>query len=324
MKSPKKRGRKPGFKMSEETKRKLSIARTDPKVTARKERIFDYIMNNGHDLNRSLRPGLADDIAEALGMKKSNVIRDVGTIRRECGITDTNRKSDIPGKRVLTDVHRYLIRFKMFRASLLETPICDKIVDVLNKETLFPSGGAALLFGTATPECVLEKNPTRIITDNLDVGKAMYRTTYEISRIPMLIVVGNAEDEDKAEQKVYLWRSHMWSNVVVKPDIVDKNSFEYTIKRMVKRHKHTLVKVVLLTSGVWKHRHQSQKKHGKLDLRFEMAAIKLTRKYSNLHILAMCKNNSYGFDLRHLHNNRNEVIYKNGMKEVNSYEYCNS
>ena len=300
----KKRGRKPGFKMDEETKQKLRLAHIDPKVTDRREKIFDYLVDNEHDLKKRIRRGIVQEIASALNMGTAMVKDDIKIIRRQCGITRNPKGSSEVITPTCTGVHDSLIKHNLFRASLLETPVCDKIVNILYGNVL-PSGGVGLLIGTATPLCVLKKDMySKIIDDNLEVARALLKTT---SR-PLRIVVGNAKSRVKANEKAYLWKSFMNCRTIIKTDKVDKVSFEYHIKNLVK--KYHLVKVILLTSGVWKHRQPSQKTHGDLDLRFEVAAIKLTRRYSNLHILAMCKNNSYGFDLRYLHRNRNEVIYR--------------
>lgn len=311
MKVSKKRGRKPGFKMTEGHKQKLREIKMSPEVTERREKVFNYLMEHGCDLKKRIRRGIAEEIVSALGMKDTfQVIDDIRQIRRQCGITRNPKGSAKEIKATATGLHDFLIANRLFRASLKETPICDKIVRVLHgrDRCIIPPGGVGLLIGTPTPLCLLTKTKnlnSSIIFDNLDVARALLETTQEALRI----IIGNAIDKDKANAKAYLWRSFMYCKTLIKTDKIDINSYEYYIKDLLKRYK--LVKVILLTSGVWKQTQQSKKKHAGLDLRFEIPSVQLTTKYSGLHILAMCRRaSSFDFDLRYLHAGRNIVLNK--------------
>jgi len=307
----KKRGRKSGFKVSKETKRRLRAMRIDPKVTERREKIFNYFMENGYDLKERTPRGLPQTIVDALDMRDTAQVKDdVKIIRRQCGISRNPKGSFTTIGPTSTGVHDYLVKHNMFRASLKETPICDKIINFLNGDKL-PCGGVGLLTGTPSPLSLLKKimegdktmYNSSIIWDNLEVANILQKTTHKSLRI----TVGNAYDKIKAEAKAYLWRSLVHFGPIVKTGRVDSASFENDIRNLVERY--SLVKVVLLTSGVWKHSARSRQKYPGLDLKFETPAIKLTRKYKNLHILAMCKKSrSFDFELRYLHNSQNIVL----------------
>lgn len=172
------------------------------------------------------------------------------------------------------------------RAYSWEKNFCGVCIRILNE---LPPGGIGLYIGTPSSHSVCVKNPKwkdKTASDNLEVAIVLKTTTGYV-----LIVVGNLEDELKADVKVRLWKCFLPSiNVIA--DVVDVDTYESYITSMAKSGE--LTKVVYMASGCW-----LGNRDGVYYDRFNFKRIshELARKFPNLIIIAMTRGHGkcYGF-----------------------------
>lgn len=257
----------------------------------------------GYDLKRHLPHGTNDAVGRALGVCPTRIKSTIAYIRKKRGIKKVGPSNIV--NRVPTAIQSCLSDEKLWRASHKEGPACNTIDNFLHVK--LPWGGAALLIGTPTAFCVAMPNlyNNKIITDNLIVAQALQRTTER----PIIIVVGDAIDEYKAILKCQHWMSiSTLINPRVMRDRVDVASFMRHVTELVENNSNDICKVVLLTSGVMVDSVPILDSNGqKLDRKFGPACHELTKRYKNLHILAMATKWP-DLPVKHFHGGREEVV----------------
>jgi len=268
------------------------------------EAIIEYQEIN---LKDKLPDGYPNYIAEIFNIPKTLVNRYLHYIRREKAISTKGYKEVYRTSE--TELREICLKAGLIRNSPdKEAAACATIMKYIKE---LPNGGAGIILGTPTAFCAsLNRNYPMLIMDNFETAIVLKHYT----SIPLTIVIGNAINEKRAQVKAQHWKSNNITNsstIIV--DKVDSYSFYNYISKFAE--KHSLVKVILMTSGVWiyckRTRSRYKKKYGiddSLDLNFERPSIELTNKYKNLHIFAMTKETKVGFDIRYLHDGKNEIV----------------
>lgn len=260
--------------------------------------LSSYLLEHSHDLS-DLPYGFAPQASKDLDINVTSIRYAIKRLRKERGIIK-NPPKEISIDRT-TDIQDCLLSNGLIRSSNKEGIACDIIIQTLLKR--IPWGGSGMLIGTPTAFCASpHQTNKRIITDNYAVALALQWTTIH----PLEIVVGNAIDEEKAKLKASHWKSIDMLNPKVTLDIVDRDSFSYYVTKFAL--KSEVSKVILLTSGPWSCSRSTMKKRG-LESKFDSPSQFLTKKFRNLHILAMCMDrNGMGFHVKYLHNCNEEII----------------
>ena len=185
-----------------------------------------------------------------------------------------------------------------------EVLACRTMTNALIRK--LPIGGIGLMIGTPAPFCAaaIEKNKLFLV-DNLEVAIALRATTDE----PPSMIIGNIIDPVKAEIKAQHWRSNNSTNdFKISTEPVDRDSYFFHLTMLAQNN--DLVKVVLLTSGLWSGSQRTRKKYG-FDTNFRDPSIYLTSRYPNLHVLAMTMgrdNRTYVFQVKYVHDGKTEDL----------------
>lgn len=195
-----------------------------------------------------------------------------------------------------------------------ERDACNKLICGLKK---LPDGGIALIIGSPAPLSVARKNGNLISDDNLEVIHiAKYTTKY-----PGIIIIGNLVNDTKATQKCHDFKelNSISSSFRVFKGPVTAATLKRIIKKLAKEY--PLVKVILMTSGLWKHSntHKIQRPElAKYDLNFYRASLDITNKFNNVHILAMARGSEpgYGFSVEYVHKGKQSTIPKPESKSI--------
>ncbi|MDX1806861.1 MAG: hypothetical protein R3267_07535 [Paenisporosarcina sp.] len=254
-----------------------------------KRQVQEYVDENKINLNHRLQKGTVYRMHKALAISQSDISYALSIIRKERG-QGRSRKIQ---KTVFSDLQQVCLENRLFRSSNKETPACDKMIGSL--KSFIPQGGKGLLIGTPTAFCASpNENNSLLITDNLEVATILKFTTDE----PITIVVGNSVDPEKAIIKGQHWKSNTITkdaNVIV--DRVSQWTYANRISEMA--YDGSLCKVILLTSGVWTDSETAQWKRRQkgiyLDLDFKTPSINLTKRFKNLHILALVRDDLVNF-----------------------------
>jgi len=241
--------------------------------------VKQYLSSNNYDLTKRLPSGSIDEIVRSTGLTKSQVKNAIHIIKRKNGLRII--KTSSIKKSPTNNLVKLFKKFGIERQSPNQNRIASDTI--LKHLMTIPFGGIGLLIGTATPFAVSNtSNNDLLLTDELDIAITL-RTTCHFT--PPVIVIGNLISPEKAKLKGEFWRNNNStcnSKIIVGP--VDRDYYTMHITRLVE--KHSLVKVVLMTSGVWKFSKPSRKKYGH-DFNFRSPSLALTKIYPNLHILAL-------------------------------------
>jgi len=274
-----------------------------------------WFSDNNLDLTNSLAVGVLNELSSLFKKSKhviKNILRDLrhDIYHPLSNIYTTPRI--IESSDMNTDIQDYCLDNELYRgAPTKEAEACDaiskKIIDLMIKY----GKGVSLLIGTPSPYSASKnKNYPALCSDNLMIANSMNLTSKLLT-----IVVGDAINKKKAELKGYQWRAiNTLRKAIVMLDIVDAINYYKHVEILASTHPNEPIKVVLLNSGVWYYNYNTKLKYQTeyncyLDLNFEKPSLKLTEKYDNVHILAMCYNGkSYGFDVRYLHKNKNIIL----------------
>ena len=262
------------------------------------EETIELMLKMRHpDLTQRTPYGLCIEIAKYLNIEPAWVKEVIYKARKKQRVSiqskDTTKRNET--NLILEACKEYGFN----RASKKEGPLCFAAAKYL--KDILPEGGHGILFGTPTPLCSSDhpKQNQMIIDDELLIAHMMKMVTEN-----MTIVIGDAVNNKKAQDKVDLWSRLMTmsgSSIVQGP--ADRNSYSKYLTRSIE--KYHICKVVLLTSGHWTD--AAKNKYG-LDLNFKSPSLFLTKVYSNLHILALTRNGVHRFELRYVHNGKENVI----------------
>lgn len=270
-----------------------------------KSNLKNILNEEGYDINKRLKRGSRIDFANRLGVDPHIIEVKLRQIRKESGSKVQKTESSTENR----DVQICLLNLGLLRKSNLEGVACKTINH--NLQHKLPWGGAGMIIGTPTALCASDgATNNQIMTDNPAVATVLDSTT-DINN-PVSIIIGNAVNPEKARLKEQHWNSINYPNdLSVKVDRVDRDGFTMYVTAFVERYKPYPCKVILLTSGIWEFSRTTQqnfKKNGiEGNFNFEDPSKYLTSKYKNLHILAMTKG-PYGFNIRYLHNGKNEIV----------------
>jgi len=198
-------------------------------------------------------------------------------------------------------------------APLWERDACNKLIFGLEK---LPYGGIALIFGSPAPLSVSRKNYNHICDDNLEVIHIAKFTTDE----PGIIMIGDLVNDEKAIKKCQDFKelNSISSFFRVLKGPVTAPVLKRVVTQLAKQY--PLVKVIIMTSGVWKHSTTNKllkPELAKYDLNFERASHEITKEFDNVHVLAMSREgNSYGFTIVHVHKGKQSIIPKPRLKYI--------
>jgi len=260
------------------------------------EYVEEALGKEGHDLTRNTPTDFISRMAKETGKSRIQIRELVRAIRKERHIyTQRIPKRPHSKRNKMIEVCQ---KAGLMRASNKQGVVTRAIIEFV-LHNLPPSGGA-LMIGTAGPffasdVCALKNT---LVDDEFGLAIILRCTSDKFT-----IVVGNGVSKRKARIKADQWRaSFILRPVDVEEDIVDRDSFNSWVSRMAERH--SICKVVLLTSGSWTGRHSSG-----IDLGFRSPAKYLTKTFRNLHILAIRRRAEYSFDAIYLHNGSEKIIY---------------
>lgn len=256
-----------------------------------------------HDLKRRLPAGLASAIAKRTEKSIANVRKTILFIRRDrCVIVQTDQtvkpdkqNNNLDGILSILEAAEFFFNSPAKAAVIANTMIHILIYD-------WPEGGHTIMLGTPSALGVsLHPKYNKIVTSELEIATVAKHTSGSFT-----IFVGNGVNELKAKAKAYLWDLlGLTNNVDIMIENVTRDSFNHLITKAAE--KHTIVKVILLTSGSWSGSKSSLDKLG-IDVNFKAPAEYLTKRYPNLYILALVRTSKYVFSVRYLHNGINKII----------------
>jgi hypothetical protein len=274
----------------------------------RNERIQKYLVEKGFEnfatSGKRIRYGMIPEIAKETGYKISDVKSTLD--RMKCKVTGPSPARNLPNcppSYIVLDDGGYAdiqssISFKYGKKREMPKPenigcetLSHAILDV------FPRHGGSAYMGTPTALCASNHPKTKVIlNDNLKV----YDTLQLTSDNHPFIFIGNIVDNGKAKSKGHEFKSFITSyrsQVMVQP--IDAQAF-YDIGRQMALH-YNPAKLVFQSGGIWSFSKPTQKKFEGWNLNFQDAAERLSKKYHNLHILAMIKEEEFAFDIIYLH-----------------------
>jgi len=264
------------------------------------KRIARIIDKKGYDLTKRLPYGFACKTAKDIGITSVKVRETVNAIRKSRHISvqqeNTVKLNDSNG---FNDVCR---DNNLMRQGNKEGLACKSIRKFVMDN--LPRGGHGLLFGTPIPLCVSD-HPTfnkTLIDDELAIAHTMVDTCDGLT-----IVIGDAVKNAKAQFKVDTWKrlyTMHKANVVKEP--VNRDSFTRWMTKLIE--KHSICKVVLITSGSWTNSKSSWDKY-RFDVNFEAPSKYLTSIYPNLHILALTMSHQYMFSVKYVSGGSETTIY---------------
>jgi len=287
---------------------KLKGKRGRPKkYEAVKDDLKKILDKEGIDLTKKLKWGLRKELADRLNVTDQVIGKKMEELRIKGGMEVENQKAIIPQ---LQDrvIQEHLLKNNLLRGSNKEVIACKKIIDII--QNTIPKGGAAMMIGTPGPFFACAKSlSNKIVIDNLAINIHLDGTTDK----PVIVIVGNAVSQQKAELKASQWKSINYPNDLdVEVDRVDRDGFTMHVTAFVEKNKGSICKVVLLTSGIWGFSKNTKKKFNKAgvhgNFNFKDPSKRLTSKYRNLHILAITMDNGVAFDVRYLHDNKEEIF----------------
>lgn len=263
------------------------------------EYVEEALDRGGYDLTRNIPTDFISKMVKETGKSREQIRALINTIRKERHI-HTQRLPKRPNSK-----HNKVIEMcqkaGLIRSSNKQGVVTRAIIKfILNN---LPLSGAALMIGTAGPffHSKMPSMKNTIIDDEYGLAIMLRYTSDKFT-----IIVGNGVSKRKARIKADQWRaSFILRPVDVEEDIVDRDSFSSWISRIAE--KHSVCKVVLLTSGSWTGQHSS-KEHG-IDANFKSPAEYLSKTFRNLHILAIRRRAEYSFDAIYLHNGSEKIIY---------------
>lgn len=267
----------------------------------------DELKNQGMFIKDRFKQGDIIKLSNKLNINEVDIYQIITRLRKQQGIKINSKKSRFKeieiGSR--TPINYLVLADKQYRAGpRLERTACDTFIHALTN--VVPYGGISLIIGTpAIFSACPEGNYISLCMDNLEVAIIAKLTT----QVPGLIVIGNCINHKKAMSKATEWKSNNITNkfkVLVGP--VVRDTLYYHIKLLAKKYK--LVKVILMTSGVWEDTISTRNKRKKdfphlppLDFNFEAACKQAVKDYDNVHILAMAKgyNPPHQMTIKYLH-----------------------
>ena len=258
------------------------------------------------DLRKRLPHKSYGAIQKETGLDYSQIHQTVVRIRKGLGIK-VNKADLESGNPLILHKDRNTI-INMCRDNNLTRKLANKereSCDLICKALMnyLPKGGAGMLIGTPTMFCANNTpNNNLLLTDNFEVASILKWTT----AVPMNIVIGDAVDWKKASLKAYHWtRNNTTNRCRITTAPVTAETFEGYIESLV--WCLPLVKVVLMTSGVWKCCKTTRRKYD-FNFNFRAPAKRLTKKHKNLHILAMTYDGSRHFNVRWLRHGKDTLV----------------
>lgn len=271
--------------------------------------INKFIKEKKTDLTKMVYRGTVTEWSEKTGFTPSQIYHALSNIRSQTGQLTKSEN----GLREVTLPYRdpgimeVLINNHHGRGSPRHEKIaCDILCYALLN--ILPKGGIALIIGTPTPISIAKAYYNMFCIDNYEVAIIVKHTTeYDTE-----LIIGDTVNRAKALFKVQFWKAlNSTNNFRVYMGKVDKHTYKKHIERLTVLY--PLVKVILMTSGVWKGCKPTTYKYN-LDCNFEEPSIELTSKYKGLHILAMTRGenkNMYNFPIRYLHDGKNIILKNN-------------
>jgi len=264
--------------------------------------IVKLLEAKGLVLTDRISTAIINEIATEINRRPTTVRNAIYTARKKISFTRIpNEKLKRETKNDLVSMVRTLnIIRKMPNQNRASS---TKIINALHYK--LPLGGAALLTGTPTPVAVSD-NPKNncLLTDELEIAASLNVTTDP--DIKPEIIIGDLVSPDKSHMKGQLWlRNNTTNSWPISVGPVDRNSLTRHIVRLAE--KHSLLKVVLVTSGVWDCCSSTQKKYGH-DFNFRSPCEYLVSVYPNLHILTMKLVNGHQFQVLYLNNKGTEIL----------------
>ena len=214
-----------------------------------------------------------------------------------------------------SDLNKFLLSKGYNRgAPRWERDACNKMIYQLKK---LPDGGVVLIFGSPAPLSASKKNYNMICDDNLEVFHAAKFTSNKGG----IIVIGDLVNEEKAAMKCQDLRElnsiANYFRILIGPATAP--ILESMIRKLAKNY--SLVKVIIMTSGIWKHSDTNKFLRPNLanyDLNFERASIKITNEFDNVHIIAMARGIEvgHGFSVVHVHKGEQSFVPKPNLPEI--------
>jgi len=268
--------------------------------------IEEYLISVGA-IPEKIPYGTAPKAAKTLNLPLKTIQVGINKFRRQKKIVVRSKETcETPDIETINPLSVVCKDLGIVRSNPCAEKIGSQLIIKCMKEKI-PTGGAAMIFGTATPFCssLDAANNHMLLSDNEQVAHILEFTT----DLRPIVVIGNGVNEEKAYIKYMLWKTNnSTSHYDIKLDIVNRESLMLHAIRMA--DVNPFCKLIIMTSGTWEGSNTSYRKWG-MDTNFRAPCEFLTKRYPNMHIVAMVtggKEGNYWYRVNYLHNGVIETI----------------
>lgn len=271
------------------------------------ERVSNYLEDRHFNLGDYMSHGDKEMIANETGIPLQSVKGAISYLRQKTGKVAAPLPV-VRGKKVYTGVYDYCVDKGFFRKNPQGEDGAMRTIQEAIKNWL-PDGGGCIVTGTPSPYSISQQGDSGIIwVNNLDIFSCLNIFTDE--ECPHVIVIGNAMNPEKAHEKALNFKKLSTTrDYKIIETVVDREGFRSNVGLLCERNKDITIKCILMSGGSWEGSKTTSRKNGGLDLNFKEPSHYLSRRYPNLHILAMT-NGPTGktFDVHYIHKGEDIIV----------------